>query len=339
MEHILLYTLISLGGLGFVMGAALAYASTKFAVQVDPLVEKIQEALSGANCGGCGYAGCAQYAHAVVKDGAPTDLCAPGGAATLRKIAEILGHEETQKARRVAFLHCAGSKDKANNRCVYDGIEDCRIAVMFGGGPKACDYGCVGFGSCVNVCKFDALHMGTDGMPVVDLGKCTGCGACVRECPRELFSLEPDSTIIYLACSSHEKGKAVKDVCSVGCIGCGICVKVTEGGAIEMKDNLPSIKYDASPNLLLAHFKCPTRSFIDLAPRRPHMSIGTECVGSGQCAKVCPVKDCVTGEQGEQHKIDPQKCIGCGLCLSVCPRKAINVVGAMGYVGMDMVRE
>ena len=105
---------------------------------------------------------------------------------------------------------------------------------------------------------------------------------------------------------------------------------------MEMKDNLPSIDYNASPNLLLAHFKCPTNSYIDLAVKRPHMSIDTKCMGHGECAKVCPVKDCVTGEEGQVHTIDPKKCIGCGLCLDVCPEKAINVVGAMGYVGMDM---
>ena len=339
MDPVILYTIISLGAIGFILGAALAYASKKFAVEPDPLVEKIQGVLSGANCGGCGYAGCAQYAKAVAHEGAAPDLCAPGGAETVRRISEILGREATVKTRRVAFLHCAGSKDKAKDRYLYDGVADCRMAVSVGGGPKACDYGCVGFGSCAAVCKFDALHMGPDGLPVVDSDKCTACGACVRECPRGLFSLEPDTTSIYLACSSHEKGKAVKDVCSVGCIACGICAKVTTDGTVVMKDNLPTVNYDASPNLILAHYKCPTKSYIDRAPRRPHLSIGVECKGSGECVKVCPVKDCITGAPGEQYKIDPQKCIGCGLCLPACPQKAINVVGAMGYIGMDMVRE
>lgn len=336
MDSLLLYTLISLGGIGFILGAGLAFASKQFAVEVNPLVEQIVDILPGANCGGCGYAGCAAFAEAVVTQGADTTLCAPGGSEAIAQIARIMGVEVTATQRKVAYLHCAGTKEKAKDRYEYDGVHDCRMAVLLGGGPKACDYGCVGFGSCVTVCQFDALHMDDNGLPVVDREKCTGCGACVRECPRSLFTLEADDTIIYLACSSHDKGKVVKNVCSVGCIGCGICVKVTESDAIEMNDSLPAIDYTKSPNLILAHYKCPTNSYIDLAPKRPHMSIDPKCKGTGECAKVCPVKNCITGEPGEKHEIDPKTCIGCGLCLDVCPEKAINVVGAMGYIGMDM---
>ncbi len=338
MNPVLLYTLISLGGIGLILGAGIAVASKRFAVEVNPMVETILEILPGANCGGCGNAGCAAYADAVVNKGISTTLCAPGGAAVINKISQLLGLEAKATVRKVAYLHCAGSKDKAKDKYVYDGIRDCQMAVLLGGGPKACDYGCIGFGSCVEVCQFDALHMSEDGLPVVNREKCTACGACVKICPNNLFELLPDTTSIYLACSSHDRGKAVKDVCSVGCIGCGICVKVTEGNAIEMKDNLPSINYDISPNLILAKYKCPTNSFIDLAPRRPHMSIDTECKGHGKCAEVCPVKECITGEPGKIHSINPKTCIGCGLCLEVCPEKAINVVGAMGYVGMNISR-
>jgi len=332
----LIYTLISLGGLGFILGAGLAFASKRFAVEVDPVIENVLEILPGANCGGCGYAGCAAYATAVVTEGVSATLCAPGGQEVVHKISQLLGLEVTTTVRKVAYLHCAGSKDKAKDKYIYDGIEDCRIAVLLDGGPKACDYGCIGFGSCIDVCKFDALHMGDDGLPVVDMEKCTGCGACVRECPKNLFELLPDTTTIYLACSSYDKGKVVKGVCSVGCIGCGICIKVTEGDALEMKDNLPSIDYSASPNLILARYKCPTNSYIDLAPKRPYMSIDTKCKGHGKCMEVCPVKDCITGVPGEIHRINPKTCIGCGKCLEVCPEKAINVVGAMGYVAKGM---
>ena len=336
MSPVFLFTLVTLGGIGVILGASLAFASKQFAVEVDPRVEQILDILPGANCGGCGYAGCSAYAEAIVREGVDTNLCAPGGPDVVHKIADLLGLAKTVSVRKVAYLHCAGSKDKAVDKYIYDGIKDCRKAIALAGGPKACEYGCIGYGSCVDVCKFDALHMGENGLPVVDRMKCTGCGACVRECPKNLFTLEPDSTIIYLACSSHEKGKAVKDVCSVGCIGCGICVKVTEGEVIEMKDNLPSVKYDESPNLILAHYKCPTKSYIDLAAKRPHMNIDTKCKGHGECVKVCPVKDCITGEEGKPHLINGKLCIGCGLCLGVCPEKAIHVVGAMGYVGMDM---
>ena len=337
MNPVFIYTLASLGGIAFLLGAVLAFASRRFAVEVDPRVERILEILPGANCGGCGYAGCAAYAEAIIREGIEVTLCAPGGNQVVQHIAQLLGLEEAHTVRKVAYLHCAGSIEKAKNKYSYDGIKDCCSAVLLAGGPKACDYGCLGFGSCVEVCQFDALSMGEDGLPVVDGGKCTGCGACVRICPKDLFELLPDTTTIYLACSSHERGKAVKEVCSVGCIGCGVCVKVTEGDEIEMKDNLPSITHDASPNLILAHYKCPTKSYVDLAPKRPYVTIDNKkCKGHGKCMEVCPVKNCITGEPDEIHHIDPKTCIGCGLCLEVCPEKAIRVIGAMGYVNMNM---
>ncbi len=338
MDPVFISTLAVLGGIGFLLGGGLSYASRRFAVEKNATVEKIMDILPGANCGGCGYPGCAGYAEAVVLKGAAANLCAPGGSAVSQKIARLLGLEDTGSVRRVAFVKCAGGKDKAADKYRYDGVRDCRVAVNLGGGPKACEYGCLGFGSCVRVCKFDALVMGENGIPVVDRAKCTGCGACVKACPKNLIELLPDNTTIYLACSSHERGKAVKDVCSVGCIGCGICAKVTVDKTVEMKDNLPSIDYNASPNLILAHFKCPTKSYIDLAPKRPQMFIDPKCKGHGKCAEVCPVNGCISGEPGTTHRIDPKKCIGCGLCLNACPEKAIRVVGAMGYIGMDMSR-
>ncbi len=332
------FTVLTLGGIGFLFGAGLSFAAKKFAVEVNPLVEDIAAILPGANCGGCGFPGCAGYADGVVIKGAPVNLCAPGGSAVAQKIAKLMGMDTVSSVRKVACLHCAGSREKAVEKYRYDGVSDCRMAVTLGGGPKSCAYGCMGYGSCVKVCNFGALSMGDDGLPVVDRLKCTGCGACVRVCPKKLFDLLPDSVSIYLACSSHEKGKAVKDACSVGCIGCGICAKVTTGGAVTIEDNLPKVDYDAAPNLVIAHYKCPTKSYIDLATKRPHLTVDTKCKGTGKCAEVCPVKGCVSGQPGEPHRIDPYTCIGCGLCLDVCPEKAIRVVGAMGYVGMDMSR-
>ncbi len=336
MNPVFMYTLIGLGGMSFLLGAGLAIAYKRFAVAVDPRVEQITEILPGANCGGCGFAGCAAYAEALVHNAVDMTLCAPGGEAGQRKIAAILGADATPSIRKIAFLHCAGSREKAPEKYVYEGLRDCRAAALHAGGPKACAWGCLGFGTCAEVCLFDAIHMGEDGLPVVDPKKCTACGACVRACPKHLFTLEPEETMIYLACSSHDKGKDVKEVCSVGCIACGICAKVTEGGAVRMEDNLPVVDYFAGPNLILAHYKCPTKSYIDRAKKRPYMTIDPKkCTGQDACRKVCPVKNCITGEPGEAHRIDPQLCIGCGLCLDACLPKAVRVVGAMGYVGMD----
>ncbi len=336
MNQELIFALVSLGGLGFILGVVLAYASKKFAVEVNPVVEEVLDMLPGANCGGCGYAGCAAYAEAVATKGESATLCAPGGQKTTQAIAKIVGQDIKTSGRKVAFLHCNGTKENAKDKYIYDGIKDCRIAAFLGGGPKACEYGCIGFGSCVRVCQFDALHMSDSGLPVVDIEKCTACGACVRECPKNLFDLLDDDVKIYLACSSHDKGKVVKGVCSVGCIACNLCVKVSESEAVTMGDFLPSIDYSANPNLILAKYKCPTNSYIDLARKRPYMSIDSACKGHGKCKEVCPVKNCIEGEPGKTHRIDPKLCIGCGKCLDVCPEKAINVIGAMGYVGTNV---
>ena len=229
MNPVILYTLASLGGIGFVMGGMLAFAAKKFHVEVDPRVEKVIGILPGANCGGCGYAGCAAYAEAVVINGEKETLCAPGGPSVCQELAKLLGREQTKNVRKVAYLHCAGSNDKAKDKYIWDGIKDCRVAAMVAGGMKSCSYGCLGLGTCEQVCPFDAIHMNENGLPVVDREKCTACGACVRACPKNLYELLPDTSTIYLACSSRDKGKKVKDACSVGCIACGICAKVTEG--------------------------------------------------------------------------------------------------------------
>jgi Na+-translocating ferredoxin:NAD+ oxidoreductase subunit B len=334
---VFVYSLVTLGVIAFTLGAVLAYASQRFAVAVDPRVEQLNDILPGANCGGCGYAGCAAYSEALVHTDADITLCAPGGATVQKLISNILGKDAGASVRKIAYLHCAGSREKAKDKYIYSGLKDCSAAAMLGGGHKACSYGCLGFGNCSDACNFDALHMGADGLPVVDPIKCTGCGACVRACPKDLFTLQSDETSIYLACSSHDKGKDVKSACSVGCIGCGICAKVTEGDTIVMEDSLPIVDYDAGTNLIIAHYKCPTNSYIDRAKKRPYMTIDpAKCAGQHKCAEVCPVKKCITGEPGEKHTIDSQACIGCGLCFDVCPEKAVRVVGALGYVGMDL---
>jgi Na+-translocating ferredoxin:NAD+ oxidoreductase RNF subunit RnfB len=257
MVESLVYPALSLGGLGLFFGLLLGFAAKKFAVKIDPRVAKIREALPGANCGGCGYAGCDAYASAVVSGEASPAKCTAGGAEVAQKIAAILGVEVGHFVRKVAFVKCAGSKEKAKEISLYEGVLDCRKATIVpGGGTKACKNGCLGFGSCVAACAFDAIYM-ENGVAKVDERLCTGCGACASVCPRNVITLIPATQDIRVMCNSTQKGVGVKNVCEAGCIGCGLCAKMCPSQAITMKDNLPVINPDLCTGCQVCAMKCP----------------------------------------------------------------------------------
>ena len=264
MDALFLPSIIALGGLGLLFGAGLAYASKKFAVYVDPKVEQILESLPGANCGACGKPGCSAYAEAVVKGETPPNMCTPGGAEVTTIISNILGVEASVEEPKVAVVRCQGGHEQAVEKFVYNGPHDCSAAELIGGGSKACGYGCLGLGSCVRSCPFDAMYMSDNGLPVVIEDKCTACGICVTTCPRGIMELIPRSQKVFLACVSQDKAKAVKSVCKVGCFACKICVtpKVTPEGAIEMNGNLPEIKNLQSDDLVIAFDRCPSSSYV-----------------------------------------------------------------------------
>ncbi|KPL19029.1 MAG: hypothetical protein AMJ92_04815 [candidate division Zixibacteria bacterium SM23_81] len=335
MQSSTLLALIALGALGLLFSAGLAYASRKFAVEEDPRVIQILDVLAGANCGACGYPGCRAFAEAVVEGKAPISACTPGGTESTSKIAKIMEMEaeEGEYVPQVAVVRCRGGFKEARTLFQYYGLQDCAAAQLAAGGSKACAYGCLGLGSCVRVCPFEALTMGDNGLPLVDDKRCTGCGLCVSACPRGIIQLIPRSAQVYLACVSQERGKKVKAVCSVGCIGCGLCSKpkVTPSGAITMADSLPVIDYTkGAGELVVAVHKCPTNSFVDKIVHRPWVSIDTKCDGCGICKEICPV-DAIEGEQSHQHKVITNKCIGCGICVPKCPLAAISIQGALGY--------
>jgi len=261
----ILMALLWVGGIGAAFGAILAYAANVFAIAVDPKVEKIAGILPQANCGACGYPGCSGYANALVSAGAPINLCSPGGKAVTDQIAQILGVEAKSSVAMVAYCACSGTKENAKNRFEYYGPKSCSSAVFVSGGHKACDYGCLGFGDCVEACLFGAMGMGDNGLPYVDDSKCVGCGACVKACPKGVMKMMPKDAKVYLSCNSKAKGKEVTDACIVGCIGCKICSlpKTTPSGAIKMNGDLPVINYDIEDSLTGAKFKCPKGCFID----------------------------------------------------------------------------
>ncbi len=254
-------SIIVLSGLGLAFGVFLAFASKKFHVEHDPKIDEVLNVLPGANCGACGYAGCQAYAEAVVmnKD-VPVDLCVPGQKAVADKVAQILGRTASEKKLQlVAQLKCNGSKELTTNKFNYDGIKTCKAAALVQGGPKSCSYGCIGFGDCVKACKFDALKMGPNGLPIVDKEKCVACGACVKACPKGLFKLVPKDKHVHVLCSSKDKAAVVIKACKVGCTGCKLCEKNCPADAIHVNDNLAEIDY-------------------------------TKCTECGKCVEVCPRK-------------------------------------------------
>jgi len=265
MDPTIVSSIVAVGGLGILFGAGLALASKKFSVEVDPRVEQVAELLPNANCGACGYPGCSAFAEAVVRGDASVDGCSVGGASVAQEIARILGVEvDFSVEKKVAVVQCQGGKAEAKERFEYRGIEDCAAAELVDGGHKACTYGCLGLGTCVRACPFDAMYMNDNGLPVVIEEKCTGCGICVQVCPRGVMALIPVSQKMYLACVSQDKGKAVREVCSVGCVTCGVCTnpKFVPSGGIVMEGNLPKIVNYKVDDLPIAWKRCPTNSYV-----------------------------------------------------------------------------
>lgn len=255
----IIFAIVSIGGLGIIFGAILGFASKIFAVDEDPRVGMVQECLPGANCGGCGYPGCGGLAAAIVAGKAPVNSCAPGGAKAAAAIAEVMGVAAEETEPMVAFVKCGGTCDKAQNKYEYDGIDDCIMASQLAGASsKACAYGCMGLGSCVKVCKFDAIKI-ENGVAVVNPDLCVACGKCISTCPKKIIDLVPKKKKAKVQCSSKDMGKAVMSVCSAGCIGCKICEKTCKFDAIHVIDNIAVIDYDKCKNCGMCANKCPKK--------------------------------------------------------------------------------
>jgi Na+-translocating ferredoxin:NAD+ oxidoreductase subunit B len=255
MEIIIVILLMAV--LGCVFGLILGFFSKKFAVKIDKRIEDVIELLPGSNCGACGYAGCAGLAEAIVNEGAEPSLCAPGGEETAEEIAKYMGITASKKEKQVVKIFCQGSKEKAPLKYEHSGIDDCNEVIMFHGGPKLCEYGCLALLSCQKACPFDAIYIKKDGLPVVDKEKCVACKKCIDVCPKNLIALVPKKSKVHILCCSHDKGAVTNKNCKVGCIACQKCIKECPVDAIYMEDNLAKINYE-------------------------------KCISCGKCVKICP---------------------------------------------------
>lgn len=251
--------IVSLGGLGLVFGAGLAYASQKLAVEVDEKVSAIRAVLPGANCGACGFPGCDGLANAIAAGNAGVNDCPVGGSSVAEQIASIMGVEACAEGRQVAKVICSGDITKCKEKFKYEGIQDCIAANALQGGSKACEYGCLGLGTCVAACQFDAIEI-VNGIAKIDPEKCTSCGKCIEVCPKNVIAWVPCAQSVVITCNNKDPGKIVRGICTVGCIGCKICVKNCPTSTIDFENNLAFINYENCTNCFICVEKCPTKA-------------------------------------------------------------------------------
>ena len=248
-------------GIGLLAAILLIIASKLFAVKTDERISEIEEILPHANCGACGYAGCADYAAAVVNGGAATNLCKPGGTETAEKVAAVMGTKAEAVRPEVMVLRCRGNCNAAVRKYEYDGIQSCAAAQHFFGGSNACAYGCIGLGDCVKVCDQNAIRI-VNGIADIQPGLCVACGKCAQVCPNQLLALRGTDKHYDVRCSSHDNGKTTKLICNNGCIGCKICERKCLRHAITVTNFLAVIDYNKCENCGVCRENCPTGAIV-----------------------------------------------------------------------------
>ncbi len=239
---VIITIVLVMGMMGLLFGTVLALANRRLAVQMNPLIHKVEDVLPKGQCGACGYPGCQAYAKAVVmEDSIAPNLCIPGKAEVAKKVAELTGKKTNIVESKVATICCSNPISTAKKLYNYYGIKDCVAASILHLGPKYCKYGCIGLGTCASQCPFGAIKIKENGLPQVDSKKCTGCGKCEVSCPKQVIKLNLSDSKVLVTCSSQDKGAVAKKSCEVACIGCGLCKNSCPYNAIKIENNLAAI--------------------------------------------------------------------------------------------------
>ena len=333
-------SIVSLGLIGAAFGGLLAFAAQKFSVETDPKLDEVLAALPGANCGACGFPGCAGLAEAIVSGEAKVGTCPVGGptvAAVIGGIMGLVNPSDGLDHRQVAHVYCQKNCD---TRGSYEGIQSCRAATSIASGTESCLWACVGLGDCVHVCPFGAISISSKGVAVIDEDKCQSCGLCAKTCPKRIIGLVPDHWTLHVDCSSQDRGVAVRKTgCETGCLACGACERACPFQAIHVMRNnetseqigktravtsLAVIDYDLCRECGLCEAACPTHAIrAQLGKTVSKATIGSGCVGCHLCVSACPMH-AISGETGGLHSVNQELCIGCGLCIDKCPKHAID---------------
>lgn len=313
---VLLSTILTLSVLGILAAVVLYFVAQKFKVEEDPRIDEVEKMLPGANCGGCGFAGCRGMADALVKnDDISTLFCPVGGGDTMKSIASYLGKAAPDKEPMVATVRCGGVCDKRPRTNTFDGAKSCAVVSSLYVGETACAYGCLGYGDCVEACVFDAIRINPEtGIAEVDAEKCTACGACVKACPKNIIELRkkwPKGRAVYVGCMSKDKGAVVMKACKTGCIGCGKCEKVCAFGAITVENNLAYIDPQKCRLCRKCVNECPTGAIklvgMDPLPKTPKAPAAKPAEGAAAKADAAkPAAAAIKGGEAGAVKAAPE---------------------------------
>lgn len=259
---IIITALLALGGLTLLLALMLIFANKKLHVEEDPRIDDVEEMLPHANCGACGFPGCRPFAEALINGETSPAKCTVSPEEGITNIANYLGVDAGAQEKIVARLACAGGTNVARNRAIYKGEQSCQSAALVSGGGKGCFWGCLGLADCEVVCDFDAISMSPFGLPVVNEEKCTACGDCVEVCPKDLFSLQPQSHRLWVACKNLDQGEEILEECEVGCTACARCAMDAPGNLITMQNNLPVVDYSLNHKTDVPTQRCPTGAIV-----------------------------------------------------------------------------